>query len=227
MIYMSGYNSQFDIKKEILPDLTIKPIVALEIEEKEDPTLDEPASPLPPTEEEDDDIFIGQKKDVIQTVSAEDLTEEPIRGKDKKQRKKREFTPAMREGLKKAREKKMSKHKEKKLLELQKLKESAIEEYKCQVRERNKHNPPSQKAKVLEAPVLAKQPSFDEFCSIMDRYEEYKSKKSVKVHIKETLPHPNKIVRRGLPRPPATSGVFQQAPSLLQVRKPTYNKWAF
>tara|TARA_R110002073_G_scaffold273422_2_gene436879 strand:+ start:397 stop:1050 length:654 start_codon:yes stop_codon:yes gene_type:complete len=217
---MSGYNKQFDTKKNVLPDLTIQPNIEMIVAEENEDVSEkdgEPASPLPPTEEEDDEIFVGQKKDVIVNAVVEENVEEqidPKRGRDKKQRKKRVFTPAMAEALKKAREKKLAIQRKKKTDKLEKIKEDAIHEYK------------DKQPKQLPPPAEAKKPSFEEFCSVMDRYEEYKRKKNM-TKTSSNHPHPNKVVRKGLPRPPMSKGVVQRAPSLLQVQKKTYNKWAF
>jgi hypothetical protein len=227
---MPGYNSQFDTKKSILPDLTIKPIVETVVEIEEHLEEDnEPASPLPPTDE-DGDIFIGQKKDKIITIEVKEKEETALlpeelasknRGKDKKVRKKREFTPAMREKLANARKLKQSKAAQKKARDIEAVKHAAIEEYKTSAKKKKNEQ-------ILPPPETAKQPSFDDFCTIMDKYEAYKNNKKTAQVSTSKHPHPNKIVRgRGLPRPPATSGVLRPAPSLLQVQKKTYNKWAF
>ncbi len=225
---MSGYNSQFNTSKDVLPDLTIKTdleqIVNDDEEDKQEEDLGEnDVAELSENEDNDTTIFVGQKKDDFITPNPQDeekttIVSPKIRGKDRKERKKREFTPKMKEALAKAREKKLSKYKIKKQEELQRIKEQAVEEYKAtQPKEEHKNA-------TLPPPQKAKQPSFEDFCDIMDKYEEYKRKKTPKKQVQSNNPHPNKIVHRHRPRPPMTQ---HRTPSLLQVQKPTYNKWSF
>lgn len=154
----------------------------------------------------DEDGINEEVEDELQ-FKVEDIMENEVktkrgkRGNDKKPRKKRVMTDKQKENLKRAREKSLAVRRAKKEAKLKaKNEKNKVKGDKVIKPSNHPITQSPQKTQPLPIPVLQQAPmDFDHFCSLMDRYEERKAKRTSQ----SQEPHPNKkIPLQHKPRPP-------------------------